>query len=214
MIQGFLDPYVYFTPDGAAGGAAGGAGAAGTASDQAGQQATTTTGTPSGTTGGAEARFTQEEVNRFLAEEKRKLKQAADAEAARLKQAVEDKARAEAGEYQQLAEQRALKLAEVEQQKLSAEERLAAYGAAMEDQLRARLKALPEEMRSLDPGGDILARYEWVARAEVAAAKLKGQQQPRQAGTNIGPNGTGSGVVITSGADMVAQKRGSLDYGM
>lgn len=185
MLKEFLAPYVYYNQEAAGGGA----GATGTAGDPPAQQAgQTSTGTAGGDTGGAEARFTQEEVNRFLAEEKRKFKQQMEAEQLRAKATADAEALAKAGEFQQLAEQRQVRLSQIEQELQADKERAEAYAAAMEQQLKARLKALPEEIRAMDPGGDILTRYEWVGKAEAAAQKLI---QQRPAGTPGGPRGTG-----------------------
>jgi hypothetical protein len=135
------------------------------------------------------ARFTQDEVNRILAEEKRKHEERTKAaEAAARTKAAEDAAK-KSGEWEKLAGQyqaeRDGKAAEHE----TLSGRHTALVEVVESMLRDSLKELPEEIRALAPGGDDLAaRLAWVKQARAAAAKLTTQRTP---GTPAGPRGIG-----------------------
>lgn len=207
MIKGMFGPQTYYAADAGAGGAP----AAQTTGDATGQPVP-----PEGTAqdGGEQAAaFSQADLNRILAQERRLWQKQQEEAATRARQQAEDEARAKQGEYQQLAEQRATRLTQMETEQQQASERLTAYQTAMEQQLKARLRALPEEIRAMDPGGDVLQRYDWVAKAEAAAQKLAVQRTP---GTPSGPEGTGGSQVLSNGSveSIIAQKRASGDYGM
>lgn len=148
------------------------------------------------------ARFTQEDMNRVAAEERRKAEAAAkakfeaEAHAARTKAAEEAAKRS--GEWERLAgtyqAERDAKAAEHE----TLSGRHASLVEAVEGLLKDALKELPEEIRALAPGGDDLAaRLAWVKQARSAAAKLTSQ---RPTGTPPGPRGIG-GQVAPLGAD-------------
>lgn len=151
-----------------------------------------------------------DEVNTALAELKawkaEREKEAAAAEAARKSQ--EEAEAAQRGEFEKLANERAAKLKEIEAQHASTAERIKAYEEAMEAQYKQRLKALPEAIRDLAPSGDTLTRYNWLATAETAAAKLA---KPEVRGTPSGPRGTGtSSNASTSSDDLKQQKRSTI----
>lgn len=184
--------------------------AAGAGTDQPSvQQGTGATGTQATTT---ERTFTQDDVNRLLAEEKRKAKADQDTKVARERQAAEDAAKLAAGEFQTVAEHRAARIAELEAKTQTTEERLTAVSEAMEKQAKARLRTLPEEIRAMAPEGDVLALYSWLEKAEAAAAKI-GQQQ-RTVGTPSGPRGSGGAPPAGGAGDLAAQKRSSTDYSL
>lgn len=157
-------------------------------------------------------RFSQDELNAFLAREKAKWKSDQEAKIARERQQAEDDAKAKQGEYQTLADQRATRIAELETKSQSTDERLTALSEAMEKQAKAHMKALPEEIKAMAPQGDVLALYDWLEKAEVAAAKLTAQL--RTPGTPAGPKGNGQATATTSTSDLIAQKRASGDYSM
>lgn len=169
------------------------------------------TGTQPDTSG--DRRFTQDEINAILAREKKQWRADEDTKIARARQQADDEAKAKQGEFQALADQRATKITELEAKSQGAEERLTAISEAMEKQAKARMKALPEEIRAMAPEGDVLALYTWLEKAEAAAAKL-GTQAPRPNGTPPGPRGTGAASVVSNTADLIAQKRASGDYSM
>jgi hypothetical protein len=112
------------------------------------------------------------------------------------------------GEWERLATERQAKLEAAEQGQQTAAERLTAYEAEMERQIKARLRALPEELRALIPEGDALTRYTQLEKVEAAATKLAATRTP---GTPSGPRGTGAaGSVATTNDDLIAKKRASI----
>ena len=162
--------------------------------------------TSAATTPEGEKRFTQAEVNAFLAEERRKADEKRKADEARAKAQAAEAAAKESGEWKTLAE-----TVTHERDRLSAEhtattERYAALAGQVEALIKAQLKELPDEIAALAPGGDDLAaRLEWVAKARKAASKVATAQTP---GTPSGPRGAGAAAVVQpSQADLIEQKR-------
>jgi hypothetical protein len=159
-------------------------------------------------------KFTQDDVNRMIADEKRKLKQQQDEAATKIKREAEEKAALEKGEFEKLANERGARLQQVEAEAMTATERISAYEAEMERQFKARLKALPEEIREMEPGGDMLTRFAWLPKAEAAAVKLAATPVARPILSSPGgPRGTGHSTT-THGPDLAAQKRASGDYSL
>lgn len=173
-------------------------------------------GTPAGSsTGGEERRFSQDDVNRFLAEEKRKAEEKQKAAEAQARQKAAEEAAKKAGEWEKLAGQyqaeRDARAQEIE--RLSTAH--AALREAAEGMVKDALKELPEEIRALAPGGDDLAaRLAWVKQARAAAAKLA-PAQPRTPGTPAGPRGTGGQQTPLGGDadELIRQKLASGRYG-
>jgi len=174
--------------------------------------------TDAGATGGTQTgptppaveapKFTQEDVNRILAEEKRNFKKAQDDSAAKIRRETEEKAALEKGEFEKLANERGSRLAQVEAEYTTTAERVSAYEAEMERQIKARLKALPEAIRDLDPGGDMLTRFAWLPKAEALAASFAAappapRQTPPGGRTSAAPAGNGL-------ADIIAEKRARI----
>lgn len=157
------------------------------------------------------ATFTQDQLNAAIAEEKRKWKAQQDAAADKARKDAEEKAAAEKGEFEKLATDRATRITALEAEQAGAAERVAAYEAEMERQIKARLRSLPEEIRAMAPEGDTLTRFAWLDKAEQAAAKLAATRTP---GTPPGPRGTGAAPPssATAGADALAQKRAGGGY--
>lgn len=156
------------------------------------------------------ATLTQEQFNAALAEEKRKWKAQQDAAADKARKDAEDKAAQEKGEFEKLASERGTRLSQIETEHTATTERLTAYEAEMERQIKARLRSLPEEIKAMAPEGDTLARFAWLDKAEAAAAKLAATTTP---GTPSGPRGSGAQPSVTSASgDAVARKKASGDY--
>jgi hypothetical protein len=159
--------------------------------------------------------LTQEQFNAALAAERRKWKTDQEAATAKAQRDAEEAAKAKQGEFQSLAEQRAARIAELEATEAGKAERLTALETEIKQQTDARLKALPKEIAEMKPEtDDPLIVYRWLARAEQAAAKLTGQQPPRNPGTPPGPRGGGVNPTAGAGGDTVAAKRASGDYTM
>jgi hypothetical protein len=174
----------------------------------AGATGGTQTGSSTQPANDAGATLTQEQFNAAIAAEKRRWKAEQAQAETRAKQEAEDAARAAQGEFQALAEQRQQRITALETEHATTAERLTAYEAEMERQIKARLRALPEEIRAMAPEGDALARYAWLEKAETAAAKLAATRTP---GTPSGPRGTGAaGSVATNNDDLIAKKRASI----
>ena len=146
----------------------------------------------------AEKKFSQAEVNRMMAEDRRKTKAAAD-EAQRIK----------AGEFEALATERKTRLDETEAELERLKQQNAAYETRLETDLKARIKALPEEMRDLVAGETLDARAASLDKVEAAAKKLIAQRTP---GTPSGPRGNGGSTGNTM-EKLIADKRQSGDYG-
>jgi hypothetical protein len=80
----------------------------------------------------------------------------------------------------------------------------------MEEQMKARVKALPAELAAMLPEGDVLARYKALGLAEAAAAKLSIARSP---GTPAGPTGSGgTSTPHTTVEEIAARKRASGVY--
>lgn len=177
------------------------------AGNQAGADAPASAGTPPAATQEA-SRFSQDQLNTLLAEEKRKWKQQHDEAARKVRQEAEEAAAAQRGEFEKLATERASRIAALETDLASRDARITALTEEIERQSKARLRALPEEIRAMAPEGDVLALYAWLGKAEAAAAKIGA---PAPAGTPPGPRGSGAAPLQT-GDDLVARKRASADY--
>ncbi len=166
------------------------------------------------TTTAAPGTFTQEQINTFIANEKRQWQSAQKAAADKIKADAEAAAAAEKGEFKTLAEQRAARIAELEATDGSRQERLTALEAEIKAQSDARLKALPKEIAEMKPEtDDPLIVYRWLARAEQAAVKLTGAAQPIvNRGTPPGPRNSGALAVASNGPsnDVLAEKRARM----
>lgn len=157
------------------------------------------------------AAFTQEQLNAAIADEKRKWKQQQDQQVAEAKRVAAETEAAAKGEFEKLATERGTRLTALETEHTTTTAQLTAYQAAMEVQIKARVKALPEELRDLLVEGDVLTRYEQLGKLEAAAAKLApvAPTTPRQ--TPSGPRGPGSGPSVQpNNADLLAEKRAQV----
>ena len=90
----------------------------------------------------------------------------------RERQAAADKAAAERGEWEKVATERQQRIADLESRLTPATERLSALEGEIDKQVQKRIRALPAEIREMQPEGDVLTRLAWVDKAEAAAAKL------------------------------------------
>lgn len=130
----------------------------------------------------------------------------------RERQAAAEKAAAERGEWEKVATDRQQKISDLEAKLTPATERLSALEAEIARQVQKRVRALPAEIREMQPDGDVLALLSWVDKAEAAAAKLA---PATTAGTPSGPRGTGTAPrTDTDAASLLAQKRASGDYSL
>lgn len=146
-----------------------------------------------------------DEVNTALADLRRKEQEREQ----QARQETERRAK-EQGQYKELVEAKERELGELKPRVETLQERVKSFETVMETQVKARLTALPEEIRAMLPQGDVLAQFDWLAKAEAAAAKLARERSP---GTPVGPRGTGAMPALTPEADAVARKRASSDYG-
>lgn len=156
-----------------------------------------------------EKRFTQDEVNRLLAEERRKADEKRKADEARAKAQAAEAAAKESGEWKSLAETVTHERDRLSQEHTTLAERHGALAAQVEALIKAQLKELPDEIAALAPGGDDLAaRLEWVAKARKAASKVTATATP---GTPTGPRGAGANAVtLPNPDDLIAQKRARI----
>jgi seryl-tRNA synthetase len=147
-------------------------------------------------------------LDEVLQENKRlKDEQAARDEKAR----KETEARAKAqGEWEKLATDKDTELTALKPQLQTAQERLAAYEQLMTDEIKERMKALPDEIKAMKPDGDVLQQRTWLQKAEAAAAKLSIARSP---GTPAGPTGSGgTSTPHTTVEEIAARKRASGVY--
>jgi hypothetical protein len=167
--------------------------------------------TPAQPPASSAATFTQDQFNTAMAEEKRKWKAQQDAAAERARKEAEDKAAQEKGEFEKLATDRATRITALEAEHTTAQEQLTKYQEEMERQIKARLKALPDEIKAMAPEGDTLMRFAWLDKAEQAAQKLTATRTP---GTPPGPRGSGAVPATNGTPDLIAQKKASGDYAL
>ena len=155
------------------------------------------------------ASFTQDDLNRIVAEERRKWQQAQKDATDKAKREADEQARVKAGEFEAVATERQQRLSALEAEHTTATERVTAMTEAMERQIKARLKALPEELRDLIGTGDVLAQYEQLGKLEAAAAKLApAQPAPRvPGGTPSGPRTTTSAPAAPNLDQTIEEKR-------
>lgn len=166
------------------------------------------------TTTATEKTFTQAELDRVvqqrLAEEKDRAKKAVQKD----KEAADEAARLKAGEFETLATERGAKVTTLEQQVETLTAQLKTYQDAIAAQLTERVKALPEELRALDPDGDPVARLAWLVKAEAAAKKLAPTATTTTVTTGT-PRGAAS-IATSSGSNATAaevEARKRRDYG-
>lgn len=159
-----------------------------------------------GTPSPAAPAFNQEQLNKLLAAERRKVE-------GELKKKADEAAAEAAGQWQTLAEQRA---AEVTSIRATSEQLQTQLDTALElinAEAERRIKALPAELRAMKPEGDALALYRWLPAAEAAASKLTKPADAPAAGTPAGPRGAGSAPAGgMSATELVNRKRASGDY--
>lgn len=111
------------------------------------------------------------------------------------------------GEFEKIATERGARLVQIEAEHTTVSERYAALTEAMEQQIRARVKALPEKLRDLLIDGDVLMRYQQLAKLEAAAAELAPKaEQPRAYDINGGARGTNT----TTSEDILERNRQRL----
>jgi len=117
-----------------------------------------------------------------LEREQRKALEAAD----KARKEAADKALADQQQYQTLADQRKAEIDALAPKAQLADE-LATRVAA---QLDAEVSAWPDEVKGMDPGGDILVRLAWAEKARPLAAKLG--EKPPAPGVGVNPKPAGS----------------------
>jgi hypothetical protein len=154
--------------------------------------------------------FTQDQVNSYLAAEKRKWQEQQSIATDKARREAADAAATEQGKFKELAETREGRIKSLEPQLSQATERLKGLEELLIAEVEAGVKELPEELRAMRPDGDVLAQRAWLTKAQAAAAKLA----PRSPGTSAGPNGTGGArsTQATSDQDLIAKKRVSGIY--
>lgn len=151
------------------------------------------------------ARF--DEVNGELQKLRRAQQQAEQAA-----KAESDRQAAAKGEFEKLANERGARVEALERDHATATERLTSLTEAMEAQIKARIKGLPDELKDMIPDtADVLTRYDLVGKAEVAATKLTAPASPPRPPLRT-PQGGGTGTTNTSSSDLLAQKRASGEY--
>jgi hypothetical protein len=142
-------------------------------------------------------KFTQADLDRVAAktrdEERRKAKEVKDKED---RERLEAKAK-EQGEFEKLASSHKAKLDEIEPKLEATTKELDAYREEVSKLVKAKLKALPEEVRDISPAQfaedksitnplDVLA---WLPKGEALAEKLEGKPVVYGAGKDPKPTG-------------------------
>jgi hypothetical protein len=135
--------------------------------------------TPPGNQTGGDARFTQDQVNALLAEERRKAKDRADADRAKAEQAAKDAALADQQKFKELADERAARIGDLESQLTQVEtlttERDAAL-AVVADLVKDELKDAPKHVVALLEGKSPVEQLRYVQeyRDEWRTQPLRG----------------------------------------
>lgn len=159
-----------------------------------------------GTPSPAAPAFNQEQVNKMIAAERRKVE-------AELKRKADEQAAEAAGQWQTLAEQRAAEVVSIRTASEQLQTQLDTALALIAAEAERRIKALPVEIRAMQPEGDAIALYGWLPKAEAAAQKLGKPADAPAAGTPAGPRGAGSAPNGSiSATELVNRKRASGDY--
>lgn len=154
-----------------------------------------------------ERTFTQAEVNAILAREK-EAKRAADEKA---RKEAEDRQLAEQAKWQDLADKRKSEITEL-QEKLAAaitkDDQIKRLTAALEAHRDAQFGSVPDHIRELLAGRDVVEQIEWLAKHggsvksdAVTPTPAKGTPQPK-----LGKRVTSE----TTPADLIAAKRAQL----
>lgn len=145
--------------------------------------------------------LTQEQFNAALAKERKAWEASAKARS-------DEEIKIKQGEWEAVANERKQALDKLTAEIADRDSRLQTFAEEMERQAKARVRALPDELKAMAPEGDVLALYSWLSKAEAAAAKLA----PKPAtGTPPGPQGQGMAPMATSN-DLIARKRASGGY--
>lgn len=177
-------------------------------STDAGATGAAQTGTATQATQETEAsKFTQDDVNRFLAAEKDKWKKQQAAEVAEAKRKAAEAEAAAKGEFEQLATQRGTELAQAKTSLEAATARIEAYEAVLERQIKARVKSLPDKVRGKLPETDTLARHAWLEMVEELAGDV-GAARVGAPDINAGARGSGGRTkqeIIDAEAQRLAQ---------
>lgn len=154
-------------------------------------------------TANAGATFTQEQVNAFLAEERRKLQAQQKAAEQKARQEAADTAAAEQGKFRELADTREARIKDLEPQLTTTQERVAALEALIAKEIEEGIKDLPAELRAMKPDGDVLVQRDWLSKARKAAQTLIQQRTP---GAPAGPRGTGAQPLPTGSIEELKAK--------
>ncbi len=116
------------------------------------------------------------------------------------------------GKFEELAEKRLTEITTLstdrdglQQQNDDLTARLKAFEDQAEADYTASVKALPEELRDLAPGGDLLTRREWLAKAQKTAEKLA-KSRPRD-GNGPNPHATGPTADAADDAARLRQRQ-------
>jgi DNA-binding transcriptional MerR regulator len=178
--------------------------------DAGSTSAATGAATQTATTSADDRRFTQADLDRIVSDRIAREKDAEKERTKKAQEAAREQERIKAGELQAVAEERAAKLADLEPKVATLTETLTARDDLIEQLIKPRVKALPEEFQALLPDGDIAARVTALLKVEKAAEKAQALRSP---GTPSGPRGSGAQSSVSNGGGfdaILAEKRSRI----
>lgn len=135
-----------------------------------------------------ERKFTQADVDRLINQHTAKERAAAEQRTAKEKQQAHEAALKEQAKWQELAQQREQRVAELEPQLQTVQERYTTLAEKLGKQIDAGMKDWPAKARAMvltAPAGDIAARLE--AFDTMRALLGEGTLSPRQPGNGANP---------------------------
>lgn len=146
--------------------------------------------TPPATNGGdqqkpaEEAKFTQADIERIIAERLDRERKKAEEKAAKAQAEAEAKALAEQNQFKELAEKHAQRIAQLE----AIEPKAQRYEAALVKLLEAQRKSIPEHVITLLDKLDVADQLEWIATNQAKIAPPSGAPAtPKATGSNTTP---------------------------
>ena len=147
--------------------------------------------TPPATNGGTdqqktveEAKFTQADVERIIAERLDRERKKAEEKAAKAQAEAEAKALAEQNQFKELAEKHAQRIAKLE----AIEPKAQRYEAALTKLLETQRKSIPEHVITLLDKLDPADQLEWIAMNQTKIVQPSGAPAtPKAAGSNTTP---------------------------
>lgn len=194
----FKNAHIRWQADTGAGGGAAGAEAGAETPAKTGDGTGGQDESPAGDAGEKQPTFTQDQLEKIIADRLERERKKAEKEAEKVKREATEQALAEQQKFQELAQARQARLLELEPALAAAEselattqERLKRYETALTGYRDALLPAVPEHVQTLLKGMDVAEQLTWLSENAEKFATDKQQlpgfrlpQTPRPAGEN------------------------------